>query len=590
KIMLGLRCLMSNSCDVITMVGQTQYSGVDWVAFRGLRLTLRDDVKPQLVVAQPLSDGWHGAERTSVSFTATDNVGIAGFAAFVDGKRLADLDRHCYGASSNVLPAPCAETSAPWSAAVDLSQVAHGSHVLVISAVDPAGNIAERAFPLLVDHNAPATPRALRIASGTGWRSENRFDVAWANPADGDESPIAGADYELCPATNAPYDSSGCVGGQVRGEGLSELSALELPGDGAWRLSLSLRDAAGNADRDRAATLDGLRLDREPPAAAFAPLAPSDPTRVRLTASDAASGLAGVTVEARRRGEAEWRALSAQPEAGGYSAVVDDEQLPAGRYELRARVNDQAGNQRIVAALADGQPLELQLPLRGGTALSVGRSTRVRVKSARGKPRYHRVLVRKPHAGYGSAVALTGRVTNAAGNPRSQVPVEVLERVDLPGLEWRHLATVTTGSSGSFTFRALPGPARALRFRYPGTATTRPSVEEVELRVRAGVTLIPSRDYVRNGHSVVFRGRLLGRPIPREGKLLTLQALTSRGWRTFATPRAGGRDGRWTYRYHFTDTTSTVRYAFRVIAPKEAGYPYEEGISRVARVLVLGRG
>jgi hypothetical protein len=218
----------------------------------------------------------------------------------------------------------------------------------------------------------------------------------------------------------------------------------------------------------------------------------------------------------------------------------------------------------------------------------VGQATRVRVKTSRGKPVYRRVLVRRPQARYGSTVALSGKLTDAVGNPLIGAPVEVLEHVDLPGLDWKHLATITTISGGAFSFRATAGPARTLRFRYPGTATTRPVVEEVELRVRAGVTLTPSRNRLRNGHSVVFRGRLLGAPVPEEGKLLALQAQTTRGWRTFATPRARGRDGRWSYRYNFTDTPTTVRYSFRVVAPKEAGYPYEEGTSKVARVLVLG--
>jgi hypothetical protein len=32
----------------------------------------------------------------------------------------------------------------------------------------------------------------------------------------------------------------------------------------------------------------------------------------------------------------------------------------------------------------------------------------------------------------------------------------------------------------------------------------------------------------------------------------------------------------------------TSRYAFRAVAPAEAGYPYAQGTSPVARVLVLG--
>ncbi len=48
------------------------------------------------------------------------------------------------------------------------------------------------------------------------------------------------------------------------------------------------------------------------------------------------------------------------------------------------------------------------------------------------------------------------------------------------------------------------------------------------------------------GSESVFRGRLLGGPIPEAGKLLALQAKTSRGWRTFSTPRVKLEDGKFT--------------------------------------------
>ena len=42
---------------------------------------------------------------------------------------------------------------------------------------------------------------------------------------------------------------------------------------------------------------------------------------------------------------------------------------------------------------------------------------------------------------------------------------------------------------------------------------------------------------VRRGGRVRFRGRLLGKPIPRVGKLIDLQAFDGGRWRTFKTVR-----------------------------------------------------
>jgi hypothetical protein len=296
-------------------------------------------------------------------------------------------------------------------------------------------------------------------------------------------------------------------------------------------------------------------------------------------------------VEARRRGESIWRGLGVDQSGEQFSAVLDDDALPEGVYEIRSRVVDRAGNERSTTKLAGGQTLEVQLPVRAATSLTVGNPQRIRVKaSSKKKPQYKRVLVAKPASDYGKPIPIEGTLTDAAGNPHAGADVGVLERVDLPGREWRQLATVKTQASGKFTFRALPGPARVLRFVFPGTATSRPRTEDVELRVRAGITLGPSRRRVHNGDSIVFRGRLPGAPIPAAGKLLTLQAKTPRGWRTFGTPRARASDGRWSFRYEFTGTPVTTRYSFRVLAPQESGYPYAAGTSKVATVLVRGGG
>jgi hypothetical protein len=592
RIGIGMRCYLALCGPGIQIAGPNAGNATwDAVTFRNVTVTLRDETRPILAVSQPPPGGWQGREPSPVTFTASDNVGVRALHAFVDDTRIALLDRGCFEPSTNPLPQPCSDASAPLTAIVDPSRLAHGTHVVSLRAVDAAGNVGERSYSIRVDHNPPGAPRALTLRGGSGWRAENRFAVEWTNPPDAGESAVTIAEYELCPAANPPYDDTGCETGRVSGANLAQIDELHLPGDGEWRLRVSLRDAAGNGDLDRAATVDGLRLDREPPRAIFGTIDPLDPTRVQLNASDAMSGVGSVEIEARRQGEAIWRSLEVDERAGRFSAVIDDDQLPDGRYELRARVVDRAGNDRVTSLLDDGRPLQMLLPTRAGTSLEVGRSTRVRVKGSRGKRvRYRRVLVGRPQARFGRAVTLQGRLTDAAGNPRAAAPIEVLERVDLAAMEWRFLTMLHTDARGGFVFRATPGAARVIRFRYPGTATTRPRVDEVELRVRAGVTLVPSRGRLRNGDTIVFRGELLGRPIPEAGKLLALQALTARGWRTFATPRARRRDGRWSHRYHFTGTSATVRYAFRALAPTEASYPYAQGVSRVAHVLVYGGG
>jgi hypothetical protein len=106
--------------------------------------------------------------------------------------------------------------------------------------------------------------------------------------------------------------------------------------------------------------------------------------------------------------------------------------------------------------------------------------------------------------------------------------------------------------------------------------------------VPAKATIKASRRALRNGGSVNFSGRILGRPYPSKGKVLDLQAFYRGKWRTFATPRASLK-GAWRYRYRFETTRGVVIYKFRVRVRPSSDYPYELGYSRVIRVRVKGR-
>ena len=174
------------------------------------------------------------------------------------------------------------------------------------------------------------------------------------------------------------------------------------------------------------------------------------------------------------------------------------------------------------------------------------------------------------------------------GNAVPGAVIEVWEQVVLPGAESRRIAVLGTDSSGRFKFKALRGPSRILRFRYPGTALVRARTAGVELRVKASTTLKTSRRNVVNGEDIVLAGQLTSLPSPTGGKLIQLQAYSRGGWITFATPRADAKTGRWSYRYRFTSTRGAVRYRFRARVPSEATYPYAAGASRSVYVKVRG--
>lgn len=176
----------------------------------------------------------------------------------------------------------------------------------------------------------------------------------------------------------------------------------------------------------------------------------------------------------------------------------------------------------------------------------------------------------------------------AGGNAVANAAIEVWEQPRIRGAVSERIAVIGTDGSGRFTFKALRGPSRTLRFRYPGTALVRARSTEVELRVRGSSSIGVNRRRVVNGEDIVLRGRVRGGPLPTVGKLVQLQAYSRGRWLTFATPRASRDTGRWAYRYRFTATRGTVRYRFRVRIPQEAGFPYVSGVSRSVRVVVRG--
>jgi hypothetical protein len=272
----------------------------------------------------------------------------------------------------------------------------------------------------------------------------------------------------------------------------------------------------------------------------------------------------------------------------GFSTIIDDEALPKGQYELLARAKDLAGNERSTQTHDDGTPATRTLPLRLGTRLAVGKPKRVRARRARGKRRYRTVLLVRPSAKYGRTIPLTGRLTTPGANPLPGADIEVWQRVKLPSARWQRVGQVRTSRAGRFRLKALRGPSRMLRFRYPGTATIGARSKLVELRIRAVTSLRVTQEQVVNGEEVRFRGRLKGRQHGETGKLIHLQVYTRGRWSTFATPRANRATGAWVVPYRFTATRGRVRYRFRAVVPRETSFPFETGVSHSVRVTVRG--
>ncbi len=148
------------------------------------------------------------------------------------------------------------------------------------------------------------------------------------------------------------------------------------------------------------------------------------------------------------------------------------------------------------------------------------------------------------------------------------------------------MACPHTGADGRFTVRVPRGvSSRTIRLAYRAhLGDALPAVTRtLGLTVRAGVKLRVSPPRTSVGHSIHFTGTLAGRPIPRDGKQVVLEARSPGGsWIEFDVVRTN-RKGRYRDSYTFK-FPGPVDYRFRAVSEAEADYPYATGASNVVRV------
>lgn len=522
---------------------------------------------PEIRITPDLPSGWltGGEYPITISVSSASRIEMLSVSAPTIVKRIPDL----WLCLVDAPPGQC--TTASMNYVVRPELLRDGIGALSVGVTNGAGEKQTWRYPLWIDHTAPPVVAGLALDGAPGWRSRNAFDVRWREPPADAGSPSTAVRYELCPAVGA----GDCMSGRREHAGIERMAGLTVPGSGVWRLRVALQDEAGNVDMEGAAATT-LMLDADPPSGELLPERDGDPAKVELRAVDAESGIAEATLEARRQSEDAWRVLNVA-NGGSVVGVLDDGVLPSGIYEIRGRAIDHAGNERTVSRLAGGELLTVRLPVRQGTRVRAGLGAKASKK-----------LDARPLLAFGSTPVLRGVLADERGRGVAGAAISVSERSTVPGASWRQLTTLRTDAAGAFKYQARRGTARTLRFAFAGSPTTRPSGTEVTLRVRARTTIGANRRSLRNGDSVTLRGRLSDREIPAPGKLITLQARVPGGWRTFATARARAKDGRWSYRYRFTNTSRPTRYTFRALIPAEASYPYVKGISNRLTVVVRG--
>lgn len=188
--------------------------------------------------------------------------------------------------------------------------------------------------------------------------------------------------------------------------------------------------------------------------------------------------------------------------------------------------------------------------------------------------------------GYGKGAEISGRLETNAGDPVRGATLCV--KMETIGVDSRAatVGSVITGAEGTYQYKVDPGPNRRIVIGY--RHDSRQVARDVRYYAHVAPTLKSSPPVLQNGEIVHLWGALPG---PRPGRrvvVMQANAPGSKRWITFRRATSNAKGG-FRSAYRFTSTTRRTRYRFRALVPSQAGYPWVQGHSRPASVLVTAR-
>jgi hypothetical protein len=569
-----------------------------WSAIRALTITVQDDQTPGAGIGGEITAGGWRRGTQNVAFAGSDVGGGVRFGeTAVDGGRVNLTEYGCAKVSIGgewraTQMRPCS-LGVSGSAPIDTTRFSDGPHSIHHCVTDFAANwscTADQTF--LVDNNPPVHPRELSLAGGDAWRRSNDFDLSWINPGQAPASPIGGASWRI--TGSAGYDSGAKF---VPGHELTGLQNLFVPRAGTYSLSLWLRDEAGNETASSAASLP-LRFDDVPPGVAFEPAAgDAAATQIQVEINDAHSGPASGEIHYRRLDSQQWTELPAKFQRGASAEKAEllarlPSDLGPGTYVFRADAVDAAGNTASSTRRNDGT--EMTVRKVAGEPIAALK----RAEPVRGKARIFARLRWRGRSGteltvpFRTAAMLSGRLVDDDGAGLAARTLRVTVRPSRGALGEARVETLQTGSHGGFQLQLSAGTSRRIAVAFPGDAHLEPAERSpLTLRVRSGVELKASSSQLRTGESVRFSGRVrsLGAPLPRRGKLVSIQYFeqASRHWRPVLVTRTD-HAGRFHASYRFRYISGSARIKIRAAVLPEERWPYAPGSSRPLVLRVTG--
>lgn len=277
-----------------------------------------DTTAPTVSVTSPANGS---TIQGSISFTATasDNVGVTGVRLFIDGTAVGSE-----------------MTSGPFTASVDTTTLANGSHIFSATARDAAGNQTTATSTVTVN-NPDITAPTVAVTSPAG-----------GSTVAGTISLVAAASDNIGVASVQFLVDGAALGAAVTSAPFSVSLDTTTLSNGAHTVNAVARDVANNATTSAsvAITVNNVVADTTPPTVSIT--APANGASVQgnvtinATASDETS-LAGVRIFVNGT------PLGAELTAAPFTATWDTLPLANGAHTISATARDSAGNQATTA-------------------------------------------------------------------------------------------------------------------------------------------------------------------------------------------------------------------------------------------------
>ncbi len=348
-------------------------------------------------------------------------------------------------------------------------------------------------------------------------------------------------------------------------------AALVIEEEGEHLVEYGARDLAGNVSPGARAT---VRIDRTPPSVAFAAGQDrQDPDRLVALVADGISGVKAGSISYRRLGGG-WNELETSLREGRLIAYAQSESMDEGvTYEFRAEATDEAGNRTTSFERADGAPMRSIGPFKGRTSIE---QLRVNGRTAA------RVRVGRP-------ITVGGRLVDRDGGGVPNAPVTVNQEFDRGSSRGSAGLSVVTDADGWFSARLEKGPSRTILAGFAGDRVSLPSRgAPATVRVKSAITL-KVRRRAQAGGKARFRGRVRapGTAWGEAGKRVEIQVRVGKRWKTVGRSIRTNRRGKFKLSYRFVASyQSPVRFTFRAVALKEAGFPFLPSRSKLRQIVV----